>query len=263
MKTLRSMLQDSELIVGLTTQHVTSHWLAKIWKYSKCDFVYIEYEHGFFNEAQLADFVLSCRAEGLPVVAKVPECSRTHVAKLLECGVTGIQLPWTETREQIDRLVSYVKFPPAGTRAAAPGYGNCDYDSSVDGARFIAEANHETVVLAHLETCRGVQNADSILSSPHVDIAFMGMYDLSVSCGQPGNFTSAEIVEAVNHVIETARRRGKVVGMYVPNAAAARAWSDKGVKLFETASEVDMITQNSQQLVREFRVLRAQAATSL
>jgi hypothetical protein len=47
MKKLRSMLQDSELIIGLTTQHVTSTWLAKLWKYSKCDFIYIEYEHGF------------------------------------------------------------------------------------------------------------------------------------------------------------------------------------------------------------------------
>ena len=82
------MLQDSQLIVGLTTQHVTSSWLAKVWKYSGCDFVYIEYEHRFFDEAQLADFVLSCRAEGLPAVAKVAECSRTHVGKLLEAGAT-------------------------------------------------------------------------------------------------------------------------------------------------------------------------------
>src|ERR1700683_5659273 len=98
---LRNLLCESTLVVGLTTQHVTHHWLAKLWKQSGCDFVYLEYEHGFFDEAQLAAFVLACRAEGLPVVAKVPECTRTSAAKLLESGVTGIQLPWTETRERV------------------------------------------------------------------------------------------------------------------------------------------------------------------
>src|SRR5881628_697758 len=94
MNSLKTILRRLGPVVGLTTQHVTQPWLAKLWKASGCDFVYIEYEHGFFNEAQLSDFVLCCRSEGLPVVAKVPECLRTHVAKLLECGVIGIQLPW-------------------------------------------------------------------------------------------------------------------------------------------------------------------------
>ena len=121
MKSLKAILQQRTPIIGLTTQHVTHPWLAKIWKASGCDFVYIEYEHAFFNDEQLAGFVLCCRAEGLPVIAKVPECNRTHVAKLLECGVIGIQLPWTESREEIEKLISLVKFPPIGIRAAAPG----------------------------------------------------------------------------------------------------------------------------------------------
>src|SRR5438132_727321 len=116
MNSLKAMLQENRVLVGMATQHVTTAWLAKLWKYSGTDFVYVEYEHSFMNEADLANFVLACRAEGLPVVAKVPECSRTHVAKLLEAGVVGIQLPWTELGEQIDRLVSYVKFPPLGIR---------------------------------------------------------------------------------------------------------------------------------------------------
>src|SRR5262245_58940741 len=100
MTTLRQLLERRKNpIVGLTTQHVTQPWLAKLWKRSGADFVYIEYEHSFWNEGDLAAFDLACRAEGLPVVAKTPECSRTHVAKLLESGVTGIQLPWTESRK--------------------------------------------------------------------------------------------------------------------------------------------------------------------
>jgi len=106
-----------------------------------------------------------------------------HVAKLLEAGVSGIQLPWTEAREQIDRLVSPVKFPPVGIRAATPGYGNCDYEGGIDGTRFVEAMNRSTVILAHIETLTGVGNIDSILDHSHVDIAFVGMYNnLSINC---------------------------------------------------------------------------------
>src|SRR5262249_16497930 len=230
--------------------------LARIWSLSGADFVYVEYEHSFMNEADLANFVLSCRSSGLPVVAKVPECSRTHVAKLLECGVIGIQLPWTESREQIDRLVSYVKFPPLGIRAAAPGMGNCDYDTQTTGRQLIETGNRETVVLAHVETRQGIHNLDAILSNPHVDILFLGMYDLSISYGQPGDFRHPDVAAAVETAIAAARRHGKVAGMYVPDAKAAAPWVGRGMRFFETASEGGLVDGRARPPVQQFRALR-------
>src|SRR5215475_3109560 len=221
MASLKSMLRENRVLVGATTQHVTTNWLARLWKQSGADFVYVEYEHGFFNEADLADFVLACRSNGLPVVAKVPECSRTHTAKLLEAGVIGIQLPWTESREQIDRLVSYVKFPPLGIRAAAPGMGNCDYNLETTGRELIETGNRETVVLAHVETRLGIESLDAILGNAQVDVLFLGMYDLSISYGHPGDFRHPDVAAAVEAALAAAKRHGKVAGMYVPDAKAA------------------------------------------
>jgi 2-keto-3-deoxy-L-rhamnonate aldolase RhmA len=253
MTSLKQMLKQKNVIVGLTTQHITHPWLAKLWKRSGTDFVYLEYEHGFWNEGDLAAFILCCRAEGLPVVAKVPECSRTHVAKLLESGVIGIQLPWTESRRQIDQLVSYVKFPPLGIRAASPGMGNCDYDFDIEFKRFIEEANQETVILAHVETRPGISNIDEILASPGVDILFLGLTDLTVSYGDPGNYTNPELASAIERVLASARKAGKAVGMWVPNYEVAKPWIQRGVSFFETASEVDMIDSSARRLVSQFR----------
>lgn len=255
MNSLKSMLKENRVLVGMTMQHVTGAWLATLYRRGGADFVYVEYEHGFMNEADLADFVHCCRAQGLPVVAKVPECSRTHVAKLLECGVVGIQLPWTESREQIDRLVSYVKFPPLGIRAAAPGMGNCDYDSQTTGRELIEAGDRETVVLAHVETRKGIENLDAILGNPHVDVLFLGMYDLSISCGHPGEFRHPEVAAAVEAALAAAKRHGKVAGMYVPDAKAAEPWVGRGMRFFETASEVDLIDAGARNAVRQFRQL--------
>jgi 2-keto-3-deoxy-L-rhamnonate aldolase RhmA len=237
----------------MTTSHVTRPWLCKLWKQSLCDFVFLEYEHSFFDEARLADFVLCCRSEGLPVVAKVPECRRAYVAKLLESGVTGIQLPWTESREQVDRLVSYVKFPPVGARAAAPGWGNTDYDLDLGGREFVESANRETVVIAHVETRAGIENVDLILSNPHVDVVFIGPYDLSISYGRPGELRHPDLMEATSRVVAAARARGKVVGTWVGDAEAARDYRELGVTFFETLSEVDLIGQGARNHVADLR----------
>jgi 2-keto-3-deoxy-L-rhamnonate aldolase RhmA len=258
MNSLKQMLREGRLLVGLTMQHVTSAWLAKLYRHAGTDFVYVEYEHGFFNEAELADFVLCCRLNDLPVVAKVPECSRTFVAKLLECGVVGIQLPWTESREQIDRLVSYVKFPPDGIRAGAPGMGNCDYNLRTTGRELIDQGNRETVVIAHVETRTGIDNLDAILGNPHVDVLFLGMFDLSTSYGQPGNFQHPDVTAAVERAIAAAQKHGKVMGMYVPDAKTAERWAGRGVRFFETASEVDFIDSGARGLVQQFRQLGPQ-----
>jgi 2-keto-3-deoxy-L-rhamnonate aldolase RhmA len=249
------MLKENRVLVGLTTQHVVAPWLARVYQHAGADFVYIEYEHSFMNEADLASFVLACRLTDLPVVAKVPECSRTHVAKLLECGVIGIQLPWTESPEQIDRLVSYVKFPPVGIRAAAPGMGNCDYNLHTTGRELIETGNRETVVLAHVETRKGIENLDAILANPHVDVLFLGMYDLSISCGQPGEFSHPDVAAAVEKALAAAKKHGKVAGMYVPSADGAKPWIARGMRFFETASEVDMIDQGARKSVKQFRAL--------
>lgn len=255
MNSLKALLRENRILVGMTVQHVTAGWLAKLYRQSGADFVYVEYEHSFMNEADLADFVLACRGEGLPVVAKVPECARTPVAKLLECGVLGIQLPWTESREQIDRLVSYVKFPPLGIRAVAPGMGNCDYNLQTTGRELIETGNRETVVLAHVETRTGIDNLDAILGNPHVDVLFLGMFDLSTSYGHPGDFRHPEVAAAVETALAAAKRHGKSAGMYVPDARAAGPWALKGMRFFETASELDLIGSGARQVVTEFRQL--------
>src|SRR5262249_13629818 len=257
MNSLKSMLEEGRVLVGMTCQHVTTPWLARLYKNSGADFVYVEYEHSFMNEADLAGFVLSCRLGGLPVVAKTPELSRTHIAKLLEAGVLRVQLPWDESREQIDRLVSYVKFPPVGIRAAAPGMGNCDYDTQTSGRELIEVGNRETVVLAHVETRKGIDNLDAILDNPHVDVLFLGMYDLSISCGQPGDFRHPDVAAAVEAALAAARRHGKVAGMYVPDAKAAGPGGVRGMRFFGPGSGVALLDSGARNPVQQFRAIRA------
>jgi 2-keto-3-deoxy-L-rhamnonate aldolase RhmA len=226
--------------------------LVKAYRAAGFDFVYIEYEHGFFDPPGLSDFVLSGRDNDLPAVAKTPDLERHSVAKLLEAGVIGIQLPRTNTREDIDRLVSYMKFPPIGTRAGAPGYGNTDY-GDVDPAEFLRKADEQTLVVAHIEMEEGVNNIEAIVGNPHIDVVLVGPFDLSISLGVPGQMRHPRMVEAMTHVYDAARHKGMATGYAAMVLDDAVYWLERGVRFFELASELDMIRHMATEIATQFR----------
>jgi hypothetical protein len=82
----------------------------------------------------------------------------------------------------------------------------------INGKEFVEKANQETVVLAHVETRASVTNVRQILGNAGVDIVFLGMYDLTVSYGYPGEFKHANVTAAVEEIIAAAREYEKAKG---------------------------------------------------
>ena len=251
MKNIKQLLKEKEIVVGLTLQQVCAPWVAKVYADAGADFIFVENEHMFFNEADLASFILSSKLLGLPVVAKSPYVNKGAIAKMLDSGITGIQLPLTESSEQLAKVVSYTKFPPLGNRTAGPGIGNTNYEP-VDTAQWVKQANEDTCVIAHIESKAGLENIDDILQVPHVDIMFIGMFDLTVSLGYPAKFNNPDIVAAVELLIGAANDHGKVVGMWAPRYELAHPWIKKGVRFFEGMGDVGFLGKGAMEFVKSF-----------
>src|SRR5262249_215398 len=147
--------------------------LVKLYCQAGFDFLYIEYEHIYFDPPALADVVLCARDNGLPVIAKTPQLERAEVAKLIDCGVVGIELPRTESRRQLETLRDYMKFVPAGSRAVAPGCGNSSYVPPADWTTWMRDQDAETTLVVHIETKRGWERAEEIVSTPGVDMVYV------------------------------------------------------------------------------------------
>jgi len=251
LKSLKKMLREQEIVVGLSAYHVFSPWLAKVYSDAGSDFVFVEGEHMLTNGADLAGFVLASRLCDMPVVSKCPYVDKGAVCQLLDAGVTGIQLPMTESISQIEDIVSYSKFPPDGVRAACPGLGNSDYEP-VDTAQWLRECNEEAVVIAHVESKAGLENIDEILSSPRVDIMFAGILDLCVSLGCPASYDHPDARAAIDRLIVAAHEHGKIAGMWAPSFDVAQTWIARGVRFFETASDHGFIMKGARQLMSQF-----------
>jgi 2-keto-3-deoxy-L-rhamnonate aldolase RhmA len=227
--------------------------LVKLYRRAGFDFVYLETEHVLFEPAQLSDFVLVARDNDLPVVAKVPDLGRPWVAFLLEAGVTGIQLPRTESGEQLSQLLDWMRFPPLGSRAGAPCYGNVDYVWPNDHVAWMQGADAATLVVAHIETALGVENCEEIASTPGVGMIYVGPYDLSISVGQPGNYDHPAVKKRIARVLEACRAHDVPFGTTPSGKAGAKYWASRGASFFEACDEMTFIQQGATDLVRSWR----------
>lgn len=253
-RSLKQMLREKELVVGLTVQQVTAPWLAKVYADAGADFVFIEGEHGSLDPTKLADFVLTCRLCNMPVVAKCSYLERGSITRLLDSGVMGIQLPMTESADNIAQLVEYMKYPPVGNRAFSPGIGNTDYKASGPAAwgKWIKEMNEETVVIAHVETQRGLKNIDEILAVPEVDVLTIGVFDLMVSLEKPGMFDDPIVMSSIGRLIEAAHNHEKIIGLWTPSYEAAIPLIQKGVRFIETGGEIILLSEATKSLMSQF-----------
>ncbi len=240
------------LIGGIASEYIRPS-LVKLYLQAGFDFLYIEYEHGFLTPTALVDTVLCARDNGLPVIAKTPQLERAEVAKLLECGIVGIQLPRTESRVDVETLRSYLKFPPSGTRAIAPGYGSSGYVQPPDWEAWMREQDQETCLVVHIETRRAYENAEQIISTPGVDMVYVGPGDFSIEMGQPGRYDHPDVAIPMQKILELCQKYNVPFGTTASGPAAARAWVERGARFFETTDELGLIVAGGKRLVCEYR----------
>ena len=250
---LKARLKAGEVLVGATLAEYTRPSLVKLYQQADFDFIYVEYEHSFLGPADLADTVLCARDNGLPVIAKTPQLERQEVAKLLECGVIGIQLPRTESREQVEMLRSYIKFPPSGSRATATGYGNSDYIKPTDRVAWIADQDAETTLVVHIETRLGYENAEEIIGTPGVDMVYLGPGDFSIEMGMPGGYDHPDIVGPMEEVLGICLKYNVPFGTTASGVEGAGRWVAKGARFFEGPHELAFIMQSASRFVQEYR----------
>ena len=254
MNPIMDKMKAGQVVVGMTIAEMLRPPIMKIYANSGADFVYIENEHSNLDPARFADALLCAQDNDLPVVIKTPYLDRGAIVKLLDAGSIALQLPMTETPEQILTLHNWLKYPPIGERAICCGYGSTGY-RPVDLATFIKQQNEDSMLIAHIETKKGVDAIDEILGTGVVDLVFIGQDDMSISVGAPGDHHDPRHVAAIKRVADAARRHNVFFGLFAPSVDSAKLWIDEGALFFECADELVLIDSGARAMVAEFKAL--------
>ena len=149
--------------------------------------------------------------------------------------------------------MSYIKFPPTGTRATASGYGNSDYLKPSLKSQWIKEQDSETTAVIHIETKLGCQNAEEIITTPGVDMVYVGTGDLSIDMGYPDDKDHPEVVDAMSKILAICKKHKIPFGLTASNAKTAKFWINEGAQFFEGPHEISFITEASSNFVKSYR----------
>lgn len=251
----KQLVRSGKVVLGGTIFEIIRPPLVKLYRQAGFEFIFADNEHVLLSgQPAMADFVLAARDNQMPVIAKVPDLARTDVARLLEAGVIGIQLPRTETRKDLETLIDFMRFPPHGTRAGAPLYGNVDYIWPTDGRKWIELANESLTVVAHIETKRGYENAEEIITTPGVDMVYIGPYDFSISLGQAGDYEHPDVRGPMEQILDLCLKHDVPFGTTTTSPQLAARWIARGARFFEVIDELSLIAKGAVETVDAYRI---------
>ena len=211
------------------------------------DFIGIDLEHSTISQAEAQRIIAAAQANRTACVARVSSHNGEQIRRLLDSGADGILVPNVATREEVEQIVEWVKYPPLGKRgfgvARAQGYG-FDFDSYVSGW------NRRSVLMIQIESIAGVEAAEEMLSHPEVDGAMVGPYDISGSLGIPGHLTHPRVAAACARVVQVCRKLGKACGTQVidPDPKNVRAALKAGYTFVVLASDVFLLWKWSERM---------------
>ncbi len=248
---IRQMLKAGQPVIGTMVSEVRSPGFIWMLANAGFDFVFIDTEHGTYDLSMVSDMIKVARLAGISPLVRVPDLAYNLVAQALDAGAEGIMLPRIEEREQAEKLVSYMKYPPMGTRGGTSGRGHTDYGSA-NARELVQHMNENTLVILQIERKRAIENLDELLSVPGVDVALMGPFDLTISLGAEKP-TDAAVEDATQKVVEAGRRHKVASGTHVHDPAHALSWYERGMTMITCNSDLGFFSAGAQNTVKALR----------
>jgi 2-dehydro-3-deoxyglucarate aldolase/4-hydroxy-2-oxoheptanedioate aldolase len=236
---VKQKLREGGVAIGTLVLEFATTGIARIAAAAGAEFVLFDMEHSGFSMETIRMLLATSRGAAIVPMVRVPATEYHFIARALDIGAQGIMVPMVESAEQAQRLVQSAKYPPAGRRGAAFGVAHDDYQPG-DSAAKMRTANAEILLLAQIETARGVEQVEAIAAVDGIDVLWIGHNDLSISLGIPGQFDHPRYREAVAAVLDAARRHGRVAGFMANAVEPARAMLAQGFRILAYGGDVGL-----------------------
>ncbi|MGY6648133.1 HpcH/HpaI aldolase family protein [Wenyingzhuangia sp. IMCC45574] len=245
---LLEKLSDNKFVYGPFCK-IQDPAIVDIAAYSGFDFVIIDMEHGPYSVESVQNMVRAAQASGIEPVVRVTENSETLILRLLDVGVKCIQVPQVCTVADANKVVKATKFFPKGERGMCRYVRAAEYTNIKSDDHF-SLANDSILTIVHIEGLEGVENLSEIVKIDGIDVIFLGCYDLSQSCGVPGQTTHPDVVKAMKDAVEIAKNEGKLIGTFTESYESAKMWKEVGVQYISYSVDVGILMKTFKEVVR-------------
>jgi 2-keto-3-deoxy-L-rhamnonate aldolase RhmA len=205
-------IQAGELALGFGVYHLRTAATAMLARATGHDWLFIDMEHGAFSLQETTQLCLAALPTGVTPLVRIASGALDEGTRALDGGAMGIVVPHVETVTQAKLIAEAFRYPPQGSRSwgGPPSvYGFL----SPGNAEAQAALNDSLLIVAMIESDRGVRNAPEIAGVDGIDVLLIGTNDLSADLGISGQFGHPRIAEAYGAVAAACRTQGRILGM--------------------------------------------------
>jgi 4-hydroxy-2-oxoheptanedioate aldolase len=232
---LADMLRSGRRLRGIFNS-IPSPAVVEMCGYAGFDFIVIDNEHGSADLHDTEHMLRAARASGIVPIVR---CFERDIARVLDMGASGVQVPMVETPEQADRLARSLRYPQPGGLGGqrgsafsprAAGYG------AFGGPAHTQRSNESLALVVMIESPLGVANAAAIAAVPGVDAVFVGPNDLAHTMGHENRWMDAPVQQAIEQVLRAVAAQGKCPGILALSMADEERYAPLGARYFATVT---------------------------
>lgn len=235
---LPGMLRSGQRLRGIFNG-IPSPALVEMCAFAGFDFVVIDNEHGSAGLETTEHMLRAARASGLPALVR---CLEQDIARTLDLGAGGLQIPMVNTAAHAASLVQRVKYPlPVGLAGVsgqrgsafssrAAGYG------AFGGPQHTQRSNEGIALIVMIETPEAVANASAIAAVPGVDAVFVGPNDLAHTMGHENRWNEPPVQAAIEQAIRAVAAAGKCPGVLALTKDDEDRYASWGARFFASVT---------------------------
>ena len=244
---VRDALAVGKLSLGIGVRGVRTGEIARMMKSAGFDWLFIDLEHGPSSVETAFSISVAALDAGIVPIVRVAEGDMLLAARCLDGGALGVFVSHVETASDAQAAVDALRFPPLGHRSAGGSYPQLGFRGG-SAKEALPAIDRATMIMATLETAQAVDNAAAIAAVPGIDVLTMGLNDLSVDLGIPGQLGHQRIAAAVARVAQAAATAGKFGGfggVYEPDLI--RRYIGVGMRMVLCGNDVGLLMAAAQQ----------------
>jgi 2-keto-3-deoxy-L-rhamnonate aldolase RhmA len=252
---VKRTLRDGGVSIGTFLFEFSTTGIARIAAEAGAEYAIFDMEHTGWSVETIRMLIATSRSTRMVPIVRIPATEYHFVARVLDMGAMGIMVPMVEGEEQARRFVQSAKYPPAGRRGAAFAVAHDDYVGG-DLAAKIQTANAEQLLIAQVETARGVENVEAIAAVEGIDVIWIGQADLTTSLGIPGQYTHPAFLSAVGRVVDACREHDKTLGYLALDVEDGKTMLSKGFRMLAYGGDLWIYQQALRQGIAALRAAK-------
>jgi len=193
---LRHKINSKKRVIG-TWSSLSSPNVVSVLGSTNLDFVIIDMEHGSSSFESVENMVKASLASDIAPIVRTYDSDSKILLRTLETGVQSLMIPHVKSTKDAEEIVKSCKYFPEGNRGLSPYTINHDYThDNID--KSINESNKNIFIGILIEGLEGLNNLEEIVEIEGIDLIYLGLFDLSLSLGLPGQLTHKKVIDEIS-----------------------------------------------------------------